>query len=279
MCIRDSSRTVRGDTNNDGFAEAAVYTAFNGTMVTKDILGNQYAKQLGVVGDIPFSLDYDGDGFKDLAVYSSNNQTWNVKNTSNNSIQQLNLGTEDAFPVVGNFDGGTRSNVGIFRPALSTFTYLADSGQEFGVSIAESGHVPVKPCDLDGNGRDDIILYNQKGSWVSFDGGYSTLSFGASSGDTALAGYINGGDVCRQIIYRSATGEWFDTSGLIAQFGAPFDVPVLLDVNGDGRENLALWREVEKRYYILSDDRRSVSTIEFNELNGTPPSVLSLIHI
>ena len=128
------------------------------------------------------------------------------------------------------------------------------------------------------------MLNNQKGSWLFFSNGeYIDLSFGSISGDTALAGYVNNTNVCQPVIYRAATGEWFDTSGLIAQFGAPFDVPVLLDVTGNGRENLALWREAENRYYVLSDDRRSVSTIDFGALRGTPPSVLaknlSLIHI
>ena len=256
---------VRFDFNGDGLAEASIYRGYNGTRFSKDALGNLTSSQLGVVGDIPVSGgDIDGDGTTDDVAYSPSEQVWYIRQSSNNAVSEVAFGTEDAIPSIGDFDGDGRDNLAYFRPSLSQFVYRRENGSNQAVSIGRSGDLPI-PCDYDGDGDDDIGLYDGQGNWSFYSNGrHSSLSFG-TTGDVGLAGYRSSETVCEPMVYRPSDGRWFARSGLLVQFGAAFDTPLLLDIDGDGRENLVLHRAEQARFFVLSSNNSSVSTIDLGQ--------------
>ncbi len=128
------------------------------------------------------------------------------------------FGQPGDLPVVGNWDGGVKSRIGVFRP---------DIGKWF--------------LDRNANGQWDECVA---------DGCYT---FG-QTGDLPVAGDWIGAGFAQIGVFRN--GQWFlDANGngqwdgcgsdLCQNFGQPGDLPVVGDWNGDGKTKIGVFRNGE----------------------------------
>jgi hypothetical protein len=186
---------------------------------------------LGVSSDRPFSGDIEGDGRADPIVWAPASGTWSwvlsSAGYSQASLASKVWGISSDVPIVGDIDGDGRADLIVWRPGdgtwfwlLSSLGYDATRAGSVQWGIGSLGDVPLI-ADLDGDKRSDLVV------WRPTDGTFYWLK--------SSLGYS-----------RSAAGsrQWG-----IASLG---DVPMLGDLDGDGRADLVVWRPTDGTFYWLS---------------------------
>jgi hypothetical protein len=181
-----------------------------------------------LAGDIPRTGDLNGDGRSDIVTYRADNGQWisgitDAAGNLTNSGMMIGFGTPDYTPLVG---------------------------------------------DVNGDGRDDIVIYNRTtGRWLSGitapDG--SLTSSGSDlygpylAGDIPLTGDLNGDGRTDMVLYRPSDGLWYSglttpagalswAGAMTLQFGSADFLPLLGDMNGDGRDDLVIYNKTNGRW-------------------------------
>jgi len=159
--------------------------------------------------------DFDGDGKTDISVFRPSEGNWYLQR-STSGFTAVNWGVSTDTLVPGDYDGDSKADVAIFRadadPANSDF-YILNSGNGTisGLSWGVPGDIPMAG-DYDGDGRTDVA------------------------------------------VFRPSDNTWYiirSTAGFIsARFGAPGDVPLLMDPNASS--NLAVYRPGNNTWYIAA---------------------------
>ena len=171
-------------------------------------------------------------------------------------------------PFVADFDGDGRAELTIWRPADGTWYWLTSAsgydaefaqGQQWGNQAR--GDVPLL-ADIDGDGKMDLIVWRATTGtwyWLTSSSGFNPAMAGtrqwgnASLGDIPLVGDLDGDGKAELVVWRASTGTWFWLSSRDGysyggqgqrQWGnqANGDVPMLGDLDGDGRADLVIWR-------------------------------------
>jgi M6 family metalloprotease-like protein len=176
-------------------------------------------------------------------------------------------------------DGDGASDLTVWRPSdgtwrslLSTTSFDPASAHAVPWGGGSEGDVPLSG-DVDGDGiQDPIVWRSQTGTWywLTSSSGFDVRSFGSSnwghSGDVPLLGDIDGDGKSDLIIWRPATGWWFwllSSNGYDpAAYGtiewgnqASGDVPLVGDIDGDGKADPTIWRESTGEWYWLLSSR------------------------
>jgi hypothetical protein len=240
-----------GDYDGDGRADLTLYRngAVDGSPSYFYILRSSdnalQTVQWGMRGDRPVSRDYDGDGRTDIAVYRPgwgmyDPSYWYILQSSTGQLRavQWGLGLSSNYgdtPVSGDYDGDGKADIAVYRFDL-TDNVRTDTNT-FYVLRSSDEMLIVKPW---GNQRTDTILPGD------YDGD------GATDFCAVRAGTVTGAPRTWYIQY-SSTGEikvqhW----GLTGNS----DQIVSGDYDGDGKSDLAIWREgngpgVSSYYYVL----------------------------
>ena len=170
--------------------------------------------------------------------------------------------------------GTTWSDIsGATADAYTVTPALADSGHQFRAVFTNSAGTATTNAatlrvghharaDLDGDGLSDLVVWQPATgtwSWVLSSKGYvddglGTKQWGNSSlGDVPLLGDLDGDGKADLIVWRASTGTWYwltsstgysyaSASG--KQWGnlSLGDQPLVADLDGDGRDDLAVWR-------------------------------------
>ena len=157
--------------------------------------------------------------------------------------------------VPSDFNGGGRSDPGIFRPSQQPnalwYSTPSGGGAPFQIFFGAQGDIPV-PADYDGDGRTDAVIFRPSaGPWYGPRTGAAeivTQFILGQNGDIPVPCDYDGDGAVDPGIFRPSDGLWYATRRngqtvvLNTRFGGSNDIPVPADYNGDGKCDAAIMR-------------------------------------
>ncbi len=173
--------------------------------------------------------------------------------------------------------------VGVWRPSTGRFYLDADGSRTWtaGVDVVTDSFSPRTDLpvagDWNGDGTEDLGAWRPKTGRFHLDADGSrtwtegvdvkTDSFGIRS-DVPVAGDWNGDGTDDIGVWRPSTGRFYlDADGsrtwtagidvITDPFGVPSDIPVAGDWNGDGTNDIGVWRPSTGRFYLDIDGSRT----------------------
>ena len=234
-------RRAAGDIDADRISDLVVWRPANGTWFgLSSRTGYDYAhmqfNQWGsqAAGDVPLMGDFDGDGIGDPAVWRASTGMWFWLTSSSGfnpaaaQIRQWGSAELGDVPMIGDMDGDRRADLVVWRSRIGAWYWLTSAtgyspalaGARSWPALAGPGYTPML-ADLDGDGIDDLTY------WRAADGFWFWL--------TSSSGYD---------LTSSGFKQWGNKDLR--------DKPMTGDFDGDGRDDLAIWRASTGTWYWLT---------------------------
>jgi hypothetical protein len=229
--------SVVRNTGGGANGEVTWYQSFNTTngrpgnkSATRTMGGSAgFAQQWGLASDYFVPADFDGDQKTDLAVWRAGppfGSFFYIFESSTNSLRMETFGQElDDPTIVRDFTGDGKADPAVYRDGLTSgdpsyWFYLASdgplSGQVVATQFGQRNDFPV-PGDYNGDGKADFVVQRD-----------------ANNGTNQAVFYIHNGTGGPDV---QVPGE--DQAVI---FGAPLDMVVPGDYDGDGKTDLATVR-------------------------------------
>jgi hypothetical protein len=284
--FRGPGTAVSSDVDGDNADDLAIWRRSTG-MFYWTTSGSYYygasAREFGsdAHGDRPFMADMDGDGKADFVVWRATTATWfwigSASGVPHGSVQFGSDALGDV-PRLADMDGDGRSDLVVWRASTGTWYWLTSSTNYSYANMraiqwgnADLGDTPLLG-DFDGDNRADLGIWRgSTGTWYwltsSTDFNYANaqpIQWGnVSLGDMPFTGDVDGDGKADPIVWRASTGTWYWLTSTTAfdyaaagarQFGNQSlgDVPLMKDLDGDGRVDFTLWRASTGVWYWLS---------------------------
>jgi hypothetical protein len=168
---------VSADYDGDGKIDKGTY--HKGEWIIEKPNGGTTTTYFGGPVYTPVPGDYDGDGKTDLATYNETNYnyyiqfssgqepTWLANHSRRNTdtgIVTYYLGWEGTTPIVGDFDGDSKTDLALYKPDWSgtnpnyDWHIVYSTGGEEPFDWGATGYEPIVG-DYDGDGKDDLAIY------------------------------------------------------------------------------------------------------------------------
>jgi len=224
----------------------------------------------GFIGESPNPLIIQKDG-KIVSVGKGG--------TSTLDIMLLRVQNQFGTPFI-DFDGDSRTDLSIFRPAPGEWwvSRSSDGGNfatQFGASTDR-----IVPADYTGDGKTDVAFWRpSSGQWFilrSEDSSFFAFPFGNSS-DVPVPADYDGDGKADAAVFRESSLTWFiqkSSGGTdIIGFGAAGDKPVAADYDGDGKSDIAIYRPNGANgaeWWIRRSSNGSVFATQFGTASDKP---------
>ncbi|MBK8812729.1 MAG: VCBS repeat-containing protein [Acidobacteria bacterium] len=178
------------------------------------------------------------------------------------------------------FDGDSKTDLGIFRPAMGEWWYQKSSnGGNFAAQFGASTD-RIVPADYTGDGKTDFAFFRpSSGQWFvlrSEDFSFFAFPFGVGTDIPVPADY-DGDGKADAAVFRPSTLTWFiqkSSGGTdILAFGASGDKPVVGDYDGDGKADIAIFRPNGANgaeWWIRRSSNASVFALQFGISTDKP---------
>ena len=244
--LSNSDYMAPGDYDGDGKGDIAVWRDTDGVWYRLNSSNNTFiAIQFGITGDEPIARDYDGDGKTDLAVVRRSNGAliWYALRSSDNSFFATQFGLSTDFTAPGDYDGDGKFDLAVQRPGTTPTSQAVFYIQKStgGVNIISWGFSNdlVVPGDYDGDGKTDIAVVRE----------------GALPTDNLT-----------WFILNSQTG-----TATVRSFGlSGSDLNVQNDYDGDGKTDIAIWRDADARFYVLQSTTNTFVNLQWGAPSDFP---------
>lgn len=205
--------------------------------------------------ELPLVGDWEGDGIDDVGLYDAATSTFSFFDASGEAAERCSqrFGTRGDVPVAGDWDGDGVSTVGVYRPSEARF-YLTDDAEACGAlsardvvqvqfgSTSVGDRTPVIG-DWDGDGLDNVGLYRDSDP----------------EAQRQIARFHLGPD--REPHPILPIEELWRVP-----FGARGDLPVAGDWDGDGDDEVGVWRVVRGEGTFFLDADLSGGIAEFSPI-------------
>jgi hypothetical protein len=244
-------------------------TDANGNPVTQSGYNGDNIAATSATLNWPFGVAVDS--FSN--VYISDYLNWRIRKVANGVITTVAGNGQSGYDG----DGGSSTVSYISDPAnvnvdVAGNVYIVDQATNRIRKVFPVYVAPKPPTDLDGDGIGDLTVWRPgNGTWFSLtsSSGYSYAASAAhqwgnqSLGDKPFIGDLDGDHIADLVIWRASTGTWYwltSSSGYSTamaqgkQWGNQSlgDVPMLADIDGDGKMDLVLWRASTGTWFWLT---------------------------
>ena len=189
----------------------------------------------------PLAGDWDNDGIDTTGIYNYTTAEFSLDSGLN-----ISFDIPGDIPITGDWNGNGYDTIGVFRPPTAQFflDYDNDGISDINATLGVIGDIPVVG-DWDGDGDDNIGIFRQN----HFNTGLTMffLDFDNSGGSADLS----------------------------VAFGEPDDLPVVGDWDGDGVDNIGLYRPggTTGVFYLDIDNdggAADIVTPEYGDLRDIP---------
>ncbi|HYN76926.1 MAG TPA: thrombospondin type 3 repeat-containing protein, partial [Lamprocystis sp. (in: g-proteobacteria)] len=243
--------TADVDDDNDGYPDAVDPAPLDARQVPPALIGVYHPAALS------FQLDTDAS-----------------RSETADDARPGPFGQTGDRPLRGDWNGDGRDEIGVYRPSEGRFYLDVDGDGAWTPAdgrsdvVGSASDLPVSG-DWDGDGQDEIGLYHLTTRFtLDLDGSLSptgndvtTAAFGLA-GDLPVIGDWNGdgqdelgvwrpGSAPRFYLDKNANWAWNKTGDrTTGVFGKSGDRPLVGDWNGDGQDEIGVYRPAERRFYL-----------------------------
>ncbi|QBR91004.1 M23 family metallopeptidase [Nocardioides euryhalodurans] len=226
--------------------------------------------------DVPLAGDFLRDDRAELGVFRRGTPAQFRIRRPGRRPQVIALGAATDQPVVGDWDGDGRSDVGVRTPATRTFTLRTAAGTSR-VVLGYQHDLPIAG-DWDGDGIDDVGVRRARSNRFVMrmaDGTTTGVQLGDVD-DLPVTGDWDGDGVTDLGVYDQASATFTlritDEDGLVwtasVPFGQPGDLPVTGDWDANLKTDVGVWTPTtgvfaQRRATAPTAARSTTSTIVF----------------
>lgn len=200
--------------------------------------------------DVPLAGNLLGSRPAERVVYRRAARSLFLVQREGREPKTMRLGTATDQPVLGDWDGNGKANLGVYTPATATFTLRAGRTATTTVVLGAPGDQPVAG-DWDGDGTWEVgVRSPATGTWTlrHADGSTTSVALG-SAPELPVTGDWDGDGRTDLGVYDTATATFtlrrVDREGLAwtaqVSFGDPGDLPVAGDWDGNATTDVGVW--------------------------------------
>jgi len=264
------------DLDGDGVDDPYIWSCDTGEWLANPDLSASNVFETIAFGDtdgLPMLGQFDNDLKAELAVWYPRRSFWRIKGT----YKLDDFGREGAIPVPADYDGDGITDPALYDQQTGVWSFVLSSkwirktGDSYTVnrkSLDYSGYGLPVPADYDGDGRDEIALYNPETATWCIDG-MDAMQFG-NPGDLPVPADYNGDGTVDLAVADMTGGTWTVKDGESWEFRSKAgDIPSTIDLDGDGLPNLS-WYRIGKSgvWFILGNS----NITNFGDQNSIPIS-------
>ncbi|HBE82367.1 MAG TPA: hypothetical protein DDW24_06270 [Blastocatellia bacterium] len=279
------------DTDNDGKADFSVFRPTNNTWYTFKSAGGVSIQTFGLANeDFMTPGDFDGDGKGDVAVWRDTTGAWYWLNSSDSTFNGILFGLTGDEPVARDYDGDGKTDPAVARRSNGAMIWYvlrsSDGGfvaQQFGLSTDFTA-----PGDYDGDNKFDFAIQRPGATSTSqatfyvqrSTGGFDIIPWGWGNDLVVPGDYDGDGKTDIAVVREGSTPSsnlaWFirrsTDGGLIAlTFGiTSSDLNVQNDYDGDGKTDVAIWRNTDGQFYVLRSLDGVLAVVQWGLPNDFP---------
>ncbi|HLA95833.1 MAG TPA: VCBS repeat-containing protein [Pyrinomonadaceae bacterium] len=244
--LANEDHMTPGDFDGDHKGDIAIWREATGLwFIINSATSTVSIIQWGADGDVPVGRDYDGDGKTDYAIVrrTGGQMIWYILPSSNFIGTSSPFGLATDYTAPGDYDGDGKFDIAIQRPGETPTTpalfYIQRSTEGLAVVQWGIGKDLVVPGDYDGDGKTDIAVVRE-----------------GDTPDASLVWYV----------IKSSNG-----TSLSVPFGITLtDLTAQGDYDGDGKTDIAIWRETTGDFYIANSLNSSLSVLHWGAPNDVP---------